>query len=74
MSTQADPGGGEMAAQGQNMAMEGQAPGAPAMEQGPVAAGLIHIVHTLGILANSSRLLAYDLPGHRQGARRPEQD
>ncbi len=30
----------------------------------PVAAGLIHIVHTLGILANSSRLLAYDLPRH----------
>ena len=28
----------------------------------PVAAGLIHIVHTLGILANSSRLLTYDPP------------
>ncbi len=25
----------------------------------PVAAGLLHIVHTLGVLANSSRLLAY---------------
>ncbi len=28
----------------------------------PIAAGLLHIGHTLGILANSSRLLAYDLP------------
>jgi cation-transporting P-type ATPase C len=28
----------------------------------PVAAGLIHIVHTLGVLANSSRLLAFRPP------------
>lgn len=28
----------------------------------PVAAGLIHIVHTLGILANSGRLLIYEPP------------
>jgi len=28
----------------------------------PVAAGLIHIVHTLGVLANSSRLLAHRPP------------
>lgn len=28
----------------------------------PVAAGLIHIVHTLGVLANSSRLLAHRAP------------
>lgn len=28
----------------------------------PVMAGLVHITHTLGILANSSRLLVYDPP------------
>jgi manganese/zinc-transporting P-type ATPase C len=28
----------------------------------PAAAGLVHITHTLGILANSSRLLFFDLP------------
>jgi cation-transporting P-type ATPase C len=28
----------------------------------PVAAGLIHIVHTVGVLANSSRLLFYEPP------------
>lgn len=29
---------------------------------GPVSAGLLHILHTLGVLANSSRLLAYQSP------------
>jgi manganese/zinc-transporting P-type ATPase C len=28
----------------------------------PVMAGLVHIIHTLGILANSSRLLFFDIP------------
>ncbi|PID57613.1 heavy metal translocating P-type ATPase [candidate division KSB3 bacterium] len=28
----------------------------------PVAAGLLHIVHTLGVLANSSRLLSFQTP------------
>ncbi|MHB8058346.1 MAG: hypothetical protein ACYDHC_10700 [Desulfuromonadaceae bacterium] len=32
---------------------------------GPVAAGMLHIVHTLGILANSGRLLNYQ--GEIQG-------
>jgi len=34
----------------------------------PVAAGLIHIVHTLGVLANSSRLLAHRLPALAAGS------
>ncbi|MDQ7832570.1 MAG: cation-translocating P-type ATPase [Desulfovibrionaceae bacterium] len=33
----------------------------------PVAAGLIHIVHTLGVLANSSRLLAHRPPAITAG-------
>lgn len=32
----------------------------------PVGAGLLHIVHTLGVLANSSRLLAYQGPDPRR--------
>jgi len=28
----------------------------------PVMAGLVHILHTLGILANSSRLLFFEIP------------
>ncbi|GAB7024423.1 heavy metal translocating P-type ATPase [Salidesulfovibrio brasiliensis] len=28
----------------------------------PVMAGLLHIVHSLGVMANSSRLLRYDIP------------
>jgi len=33
----------------------------------PVMAGMIHIVHTLGILANSSRLLFYEAPSIPNG-------
>lgn len=33
----------------------------------PVAAGLLHIVHTLGILGNSSRLLSYQPPPLKAG-------
>ncbi|MBG0780596.1 MAG: cation-translocating P-type ATPase, partial [Desulfotignum balticum] len=36
----------------------------------PVMAGLVHILHTLGILANSSRLLFFDIPETRGPAKR----
>ncbi len=32
----------------------------------PVMAGLLHVFHTVGIMANSSRLLTWDVPGLRQ--------
>ncbi|KIX15327.1 heavy metal translocating P-type ATPase [Dethiosulfatarculus sandiegensis] len=33
----------------------------------PMAAGLLHIVHSLGVLANSSRLLGYETPKAKSG-------
>lgn len=33
----------------------------------PVMAGLIHIVHTLGVLANSGRLVFYECPSLPNG-------
>jgi cation-transporting P-type ATPase C len=37
----------------------------------PVMAGLVHITHTLGILANSSRLLFFDPPPPLPGGQKP---
>ena len=37
----------------------------------PVMAGLVHITHTLGILANSGRLLLYDPPGLTPAGTKP---